>query len=86
MRRRAYPPAPGAQIGHGLNRRGHRAADNARHTITLSRMRHDPRTKAYVDRRTKQGLSKKEIMRCLKRHINREAHTAILADFSALTP
>lgn len=49
-------------------------------------MRHDPRTKAYVDRRTKQGLSKKEIMRCLKRHINREAHTAILADFSALTP
>jgi transposase len=32
-----------------------------------------PATRAYVDRRTAQGLSKKEIMRCLKRHVAREA-------------
>ena len=48
-------------------------------------MRYDPRTRAYVERRTKQGLSKKEIMRCLKRYIVREVHTALLADFAALT-
>ena len=49
-------------------------------------MRYDPRTRAYVDRRTKQGLTKKEIIRCLKRYIAREVHTALLADFTALTP
>jgi hypothetical protein len=48
-------------------------------------MRHDERTRAYVDRRTTQGLSKKEIMRCLKRYIVREVHTALLVDFEDLT-
>jgi hypothetical protein len=47
-------------------------------------MRYDPRTREYVERRTKQGLSKKEIIRCLKRYIVREVHTALVADFAAL--
>ena len=47
-------------------------------------MRYDPRTRAYVEKRTKQGLGKKEIMRCLKRYVVREVHTALLADFTAL--
>ena len=47
-------------------------------------MRHDPRTRAYVERRTTQGLTKKEIMRCLKRYIVREVYTALIADFAAL--
>jgi hypothetical protein len=47
-------------------------------------MRNDPRTRAYVERRTKQGLGKKETMRCLKRYIVREVYTALLADFEAL--
>ena len=33
-----------------------------------------PATRAYVDRRTAQGLSKKEIMRCLKRYVAREVY------------
>lgn len=49
-------------------------------------MRYDPRIRDYVQRRTKQGLTKKEIMRCLKRYIVREVHTALLADFTALNP
>ena len=32
-----------------------------------------PATRAYVERRTKEGLSKKEIIRCLKRYVAREA-------------
>jgi transposase len=80
------PASSGRTDRHRLNRGGDRAANNALHTITLCRMRYDPRTKAYVDRRTKQGLGKKEIMRCLKRYIIREVHTALLADFAALTP
>jgi transposase len=33
-----------------------------------------PPTRAYVDRRTKEGLSKKEIIRCLKRYVAREVY------------
>jgi transposase len=78
------PASSGRTDRHRLNRGGDRAANNALHTIALSRMRYEPRTRAYVERRTKQGLSKKEIMRCLKRYIVREVHTALLADFTAL--
>ena len=35
-------------------------------------MSSDPRTRAYVERRIKEGLSKRDIMRCLKRFIARE--------------
>jgi transposase len=80
------PASSGRTDRHRLNRGGDRAANNALHTIALVRMRYDPRTRDYVDRRTKQGLGKKEIMRCLKRYIVREVHTALLADFNALTP
>jgi transposase len=79
------PASSGRTDRHRLHRGGDRAANNALHTIVLSRMRHDPRTHAYVERRTKQGLSKKEIMRCLKRYIVREVYEALLADFAALT-
>jgi transposase len=78
------PASSGRTDRHRLNRGGHRAANNALHTITLCRMRYDSRTRAYVDKRTKQGLSKPEIMRCLKRYIVREVHAALLADFTAL--
>jgi transposase len=78
------PASSGRTDRHRLNRGGDRAANNALHTIALSRMRYEPRTRAYVERRTKQGLSKKEIMRCLKRYIVREVHTALLADFTTL--
>ena len=40
--------------------------------IVLCRMRTDPRTRTYVERRTGEGLSKREVMRCLKRYVARE--------------
>ncbi|MFI6389316.1 IS110 family transposase, partial [Nonomuraea sp. NPDC050540] len=43
----------------------------------LVRLRWDPRTRAYMERRTKEGLSKKEIIRCLKRYIARELYQII---------
>ncbi|SCF17838.1 transposase, partial [Micromonospora mirobrigensis] len=78
------PASSGRIDRHRLNRGGDRAANNALHTIVLSRMRYDPRTRAYVEKRTKQGLGKKEIMRCLKRYVVREVHAALLTDFTAL--
>jgi transposase len=68
---------------HRLNRGGDRAGNNALHTVVLSRMSSDPATRAYVDRRTKQGLNKREIIRCLKRYIVRELFPLIV---EALTP
>jgi hypothetical protein len=43
----------------------------------VSRMAHDARTRTYVARRTIEGLSKKEIIRCLKRYISRELDGSI---------
>ncbi len=43
----------------------------------LVRMGTDQRTKDYVERRTTEGLSKKEIMRCLKRYVARELYPLI---------
>jgi transposase len=59
---------------HRLNRGGDRQANRALHIIAITRMRLDPATKAYVDRRTKEGKTRKEIIRCLKRYIAREIH------------
>ena len=54
-------PASGRTHRYRLSRGGDRAANNALHTIVLIRMRHDPRTRAYLARRTAEGLSKKEM-------------------------
>ncbi len=55
-----------------LNPRGDRRANEALWRIVLVRMSTDPRTRAYVARRTLEGKSKREIMRCLKRYVARE--------------
>ncbi|MFB7950564.1 IS110 family transposase [Kitasatospora phosalacinea] len=72
------PASSGRRDRHRLNRGGDRAANHALHTIVLCRMRHDPRTRTYVERRTTEGLAKKDIMRCLKRHVAREVYRVLL--------
>ena len=71
------PASSGRTHRHRLNRGGDRAANNALHTIVLVRMRFDERTRTYVERRTKEGLNKKDIMRCLKRFVAREVYRAL---------
>ncbi len=62
----------GRTTRHRLNRGGDRHANSALWTIVVVRMTtHEP-TRAYVERRTAEGLSKAEIMRCLKRYVARE--------------
>ncbi len=70
-----------------LNRGGDRAANAALYRIVLCRLRYDERTRVYVERRTKQGKSKKHIIRCLKRYIAREVYAAIQTDLNPnITP
>ncbi len=78
------PASSGKTTRHRLNRGGNRAAKNALWTIAMVRMRSDPRTRAYVDRRTAEGLTSKEIHRCLKRYIVRELFPLIMRDLGQL--
>lgn len=71
------PASSGKTTRHRLNRGGDRRANNALFTIVLNRMQHDPRTRVYVERRTAEGMSKKEIMRCLKRYVAREIYNIL---------
>jgi transposase len=64
---------------HRLNRGGDRQANSALWSIVRSRMATHAPTQAYVARRTGEGLSKSEIIRCLKRFVVREMFPLILA-------
>ena len=74
----------GRTTRHRLNRGGNRQANNALWTIALSRMATDQRTKDYVAKRTSQGKTKKEIIRCLQRHIAREIHRLLVNNYPAI--
>ena len=73
------PASSGKTVRHRLNRGGNRQANSALHMVVVSRMRTDERTKAYVERRSAEGLSKREIMRCLKRYVAREVYKVLTA-------
>lgn len=64
----------GKQQRHRLNRGGNRDANMALWRIVLVRLRWDPTTRAYVDRRVSEGKSRREAMRCLKRYIARDIY------------
>jgi transposase len=68
------PASSGMTQRHRLNRGGDRQANSALHLAVISRMRLDPRTQAYVVKKTAQGHSKMEIIRCLKRYLVREVY------------
>ena len=72
----------GKVVRHRLNRGGNREANRALYMICLARMRRDLRTQEYVARRTQEGKSKREIIRCLKRYVAREAYH-VLVTYSA---
>jgi transposase len=57
---------------HRLNRSGNRQANHALWTIAMTRLRSDETTKAYMVRRTAEGKTRREVVRCLKRYIARE--------------
>lgn len=73
----------GKTVRHRLNRGGSREANNALWTISLIRMRSDPRTRQYVEKRTAEGRTEREIQRCLKRYIAREVFPIILKDLES---
>jgi transposase len=81
------PASSGRTSGrHRLSRGGDRAANSALYIVTIVRLRHHPATRAYVERRTAEGLSKREIIRCLKRYIAREIYANLPAPADTAAP
>ena len=65
------PASSGNTQRHRLHRGGDRQLNRAIHIIALSRARTDPATRAYLDRKHAEGKTKREAIRCLKRHLAR---------------
>ena len=64
----------GPRVRHRLNRGGNRQANNALWRIATVRLRVHERSIDYAARRRAEGKTRREIIRCLKRHIAREIH------------
>ncbi|MFC5061135.1 transposase [Actinomycetospora atypica] len=72
------PASSGKTVRYRLSRGGDRQANYALYILVVSRMAWDPVTRAYVARRTTEGKTKKEIIRCLKRHVAREVYKLLV--------
>jgi transposase len=66
------PASSGKTNRYRLNRGGDRQANAAIHRVVIVRLRYDIKTKEYLQRRMKEGKSKMEVIRCLKRYVARE--------------
>jgi transposase len=71
------PASSGKTVRHRLNRGGNRQANTALYRIVVVRLRWHQPTRDYLTRRTKEGLTKREIIRCLKRYVAREVFAAL---------
>lgn len=71
------PASSGKTNRHRLNRSGDRQANAALYRIVVVRLRYEQRTQAYMQRRTEEGMTKAEVIRCLKRYVAREVYSAI---------
>ena len=77
------PASSGKTHRHRLNRGGDRQANRALHTIVVSRLTCDGRTRAYVDKRRPDGKADLDVIRRLKRYVAREVFPLIV---DALNP
>ena len=77
------PASSGLTNKHRLYRGGHRQANAALYRTVIVRMRFHQPTIDYVARRTAEGLTKKDIIRCLKRFLAREVYQRVMTDHRA---
>jgi transposase len=73
------PASSGKTNRHRLSRAGDRQANATLHRVVIVRLRWHDESKDYLERRTAEGKSKKEIIRCLKRYVAREVYSALKA-------
>jgi transposase len=66
------PASSGQTVRVRLSRSGDRQLNQALHVVVLTRLRYDPATRAYAQRRRAQGKTNREIRRCLVRYVARQ--------------
>jgi transposase len=73
------PASSGQTVRVRLNRSGDRQLNQALHLVVLTRLRYDPATRAYAQRRRAQGKTNREIRRCLVRYVARQLYRLLEA-------
>jgi transposase len=73
------PASSGQTVRVRLNRSGDRHLNQALHVIVLTRLRYDPATRAYAQRRRAQAKTNREIRRCLARYLARQLYRLLEA-------
>ena len=74
------PASSGQTVRVRLNRSGDRQLNQALHVVVLTRLRYDPATRAYAQRRRAQGKTTREIRRCLVRYVARQLYRLLEAN------
>jgi transposase len=74
------PASSGQTVRVRLNRSGDRQLNQALHVIVLTRLRYDPATRAYAQRRRAEGKTNREIKRCLVRYVARQLYRLLEAN------
>lgn len=74
------PASSGTTVRHRLNRGGNRKLNYALHFIAVTRCRLDAETKAFMSRKMAEGKTRKEAMRCLKRHLSNQIYQTLVSD------
>lgn len=80
------PASSGRTDRHRLNRGGDRQGNHALHQIIINRMAHHQPTRDYVARRTSQGMTKRDVIRCLKRYLARQVYAHITTALNQPNP
>jgi transposase len=73
------PASSGKRQRHRLNRSGNRQLNCALHRIAVTQGRHHPPARAYLARKEAEGKSRREALRCLKRHLTRTIYRTLTA-------
>jgi hypothetical protein len=76
--RRPGPASSGKTVRHRLNLGGNRDSHRALPRLAVRRLAWDPRTRASAARRTAQGQTKPEILRCLRRYLARDLYRLLV--------
>jgi transposase len=74
------PASSGQTVRHRLNRSGDRQLNQALHLVVLTRLAHDPATRAYAQRRRAEGKTNREVKRCLVRYVARQPYRLLEAN------
>ena len=72
------PVSSGKSERHRLNRTGNRQLNSTIHMIAVTQIRMHPPAIAFMERKRSEGMSNREALRCLKRHISRAVYKTMV--------